>query len=83
VGTPMVFLVPDLPTYEQERGFLYDFRSSAPGPLLATTDEVVAALSDLDGLRRRYAADYAEFRARFHPGQDGHSADRAVAAFFG
>jgi CDP-glycerol glycerophosphotransferase (TagB/SpsB family) len=82
VGTPMVFLVPDLATYEQERGFLYDFRSSAPGPLLATTDEVVAALHDLDGLRRRYAAVYAEFRDRFHGGQDGHAADRAVSAFF-
>ena len=83
VGTPMVFMVPDLAAYERERGFLFDFRSSAPGPLLATTDEVLSALRDVDGVRATYATEYAEFRARFHAGQDGHAADRAVAAFFG
>jgi CDP-glycerol glycerophosphotransferase len=77
-----VFMVPDLAAYEEGRGFLYDFRSSAPGPLLATTDDVVTALRDLDALRHDHAADYAAFRARFHAGQDGHAADRAVAAFF-
>ena len=51
--------------------------------MLATTDEVVTALRDLDGSAPSYAAEYAEFRARFHAGQDGHAADRAVAAFFG
>ena len=70
-------------TMERERGFLFDFRESAPGPLVATTDEVVTELRDLDLLRHTHAADYAEFRARFHAGQDGHAADRAVAAFFG
>ena len=82
VGMPMVFMVPDLAAYEEGRGFLYDFRSSAPGPLLATTDDVATALRDLEALRHDYAAEYAEFRARFHAGQDGHAADRAVAAFF-
>ncbi len=83
VGLPMLFLVPDLAAYESSRGFLFDFRSSAPGPLLATTDEVVEALRDLDAVRREHAAAYAEFRERFHAGQDGHAADRAVEAFFG
>jgi CDP-glycerol glycerophosphotransferase (TagB/SpsB family) len=82
LGTPMVFLVPDLADYERERGFLFDFRSSAPGPLVTTTDEVALELSDLDGLHQRHVAQYAEFRTRFHAGQDGHAADRAVAAFF-
>ncbi|MET0839322.1 MAG: CDP-glycerol glycerophosphotransferase family protein [Marmoricola sp.] len=83
VGLPMVFLVPDLVDYERSRGFLFDFRSSAPGPLLATTDEVVAALRDLDGVRAEHASAYAAFRARFLAGQDGHAADRAVEVFFG
>ncbi|WP_155918546.1 CDP-glycerol glycerophosphotransferase family protein [Marmoricola sp. URHB0036] len=82
VGTPMVFMVPDLAAYEEGRGFLYDFRSSAPGPLLATTEDVATALRDLEALRRVHAADYAAFQARFHAGQDGHAADRAVSAFF-
>jgi CDP-glycerol glycerophosphotransferase len=83
-GRPMIFLVPDLARYESDvRGFLYDFRSSAPGPLVDTTAEVVDALRDLDGVARRHAADYARFKERFNSLQDGHAAERVVAAFFG
>lgn len=82
-GSPMVFLVPDLADYAGGvRGFLYDFAESAPGPLLDTTAEVIAALRDLDGLRGRYAADYAAFQARFNRFMDGTSTRRVVATFF-
>ncbi len=81
---PMVFLVPDLDRYGTGvRGFLYDFRSSAPGPLVATTDEVVAELRDLDGLTARHAAELDRFNARFNARQDGRAAERVVRAFFG
>lgn len=82
-GNPMVFLVPDLADYAGGvRGFLYDFAESAPGPLLDTTTEVVEALRDLDGLRQRYAADYAAFQTRFNQRMDGTSTHRVVSAFF-
>ena len=82
-GRPMVFLVPDLADYAGGvRGFLYDFAGSAPGPLLDTTAEVVEALRDLDGLRERYAGDYAAFQARFNRFMDGTSTQRVVEAFF-
>jgi len=79
-GRPMVFCVPDLKTYADSRGFLYEFTDSAPGPLLRTTDEVVAALRDLDALDRDYADARAAFHARFHAFQDGRSASRVVTA---
>lgn len=82
-GQPMIFLVPDLDRYESGRGFLYDFRSSAPGPLLDTTDEVIEALRDLDAVSESYAEDYTRFNAQFNAYQDGHAAARTVAAFFG
>ncbi len=83
-GRPMVFLVPDLERYtEGVRGFLHDFADTAPGPRVRSTDEVVAALRDLDGVRRTWAVDYARFNARFNPHQDGHAAERVVEAFFG
>ena len=82
-GRPMIFLVPDLDRYETGRGFMYDFRSSAPGPLLDTTAEVVDALRDLDGVVRRHAAEYARFNETFNSTQDGRAAERAVEAFFG
>ena len=52
-GKPMVFHVPDLERYrEMWCGWLFDFEPTAPGPLVATTDEVVRHFSlDLDGLR--------------------------------
>ena len=83
-GRPMVFLVPDLDRYTGGvRGFLYDFSSSAPGPKVATTTEVVAALRDLDGLARAHREDLIRFNQEFNGRQDGHAAERVVAAFFG
>jgi CDP-glycerol glycerophosphotransferase len=82
-GKPMLFLVPDLAQYAGGRGFLYDFRDSAPGPLLASTAEVVERLRDLEAVHEEYADAQTAFRQRFHPGQDGHAADRVVEAFFG
>jgi CDP-glycerol glycerophosphotransferase len=50
--------------------------------LLDTTDEVVGALRDLDGLRDGYADAYAAFQARFNRCMDGTSTCRVVEAFF-
>jgi CDP-glycerol glycerophosphotransferase len=83
-GRPMIFLVPDLADYAGGvRGFLYDFEESAPGPLLDTTEEVVAALRDLDRVRARHAEAYAAFQQRFNRFMDGTSTRRVVDAFFG
>ncbi len=81
---PMIFLVPDLATYTGSvRGFLYDFASSAPGPLLDTPEEVVAALKDLPSVERDYAAAYETFHQTYNYLQDGKAAERVVSAFFG
>ncbi len=82
-GRPMVFLVPDLEAYTTaSRGFLFDYRETAPGPLVTTTEEAVEALSDLDALTATYRDQYAAFNARFNYLQDGTSTRRAVEAFF-
>ncbi|MCZ4498634.1 MAG: hypothetical protein JWQ74_1187 [Marmoricola sp.] len=83
-GKPMVFLVPDLDTYgSRTRGFLWDFRETAPGPLVATTAQVVGHVRDVEGLRTRYADELAAFNERYNGMHDGHAAQRAVAEFFG
>jgi CDP-glycerol glycerophosphotransferase len=80
---PMAFLVPDLDVYTGgARGFLYDYRDTAPGPLLETADEVVEQLRDLDGLTRTYAAAYERFNATYNYLQDGTSAACVVKEFF-
>jgi CDP-glycerol glycerophosphotransferase (TagB/SpsB family) len=80
-GRPMVFLVPDLEEYAgANRGFLYSFTESAPGPLLSTTDEVVEALRDLTALSTKYAAALVRFNATYNSHQDGQAAKRVVDA---
>lgn len=80
---PMVFLVPDLADYTGSvRGFLYDFAPSAPGPLLDTPEQVVAALRNLPGVARDYADAYERFHQTYNYLQDGHSAARVVDQFF-
>lgn len=76
-GKPMYFLVPDLEHYRGElRGFYFDLAERAPGPLVRTQKELVAAL---DGDPGAYAAEYARWRAEFNARDDGHAAERVVA----
>lgn len=83
-GRPMIFLVPDLATYTGGvRGFLFDFSDTAPGPLVDTADQAVERLRDLPRLQREYAAEQARFHDKYNYLQDGHAAERVVAAFFG
>ena len=72
---PVVLLTPDLDRYRDvERGFYFDIEAASPGPMVTTTDDVVAALLADDA----HAAARAGFRERFCPWDDGHAADRAV-----
>jgi CDP-glycerol glycerophosphotransferase len=77
-GKPMVFLVPDLERYQDTRGWLFDFAPTAPGPFARSTDDVVAALADLDRLRAEYAAPYAAFREAHLDLEDGQAGRRFV-----
>jgi len=79
-GKPMIFHVPDLQRYKDTRGWLFDFEPTAPGPLLDTTDEVVAALQDLDGVRTKHQSQYAAFKAEYLDLDDGHAGARFVEA---
>lgn len=77
---PMIFHVPDLQRYRDTRGWLFDFEPTAPGPLLDTTDEVVDALLDLDGVRAKYAEAYQRFCEDYLDLEDGRAGARFVDA---
>lgn len=77
-GKPMYFLVPDLDHYRgQLRGFYFDLAERAPGPLVRTQDELVAALRG-DDHEAAYAERYAAWRRQFNTRDDGHAARRVV-----
>jgi CDP-glycerol glycerophosphotransferase len=83
-GKPMLFFTYDLAQYRDSlRGFYFDFEAEAPGPLLATSAEVIDALADLDPVAARYAGAYQAFATRFCPLDDGKAAARACDAIFG
>src|SRR3954452_10802500 len=78
-GKPMLFYTYDLDAYRDSvRGLYFDLEPIAPGPLLHTAPELVAALRDVDAVAARYALRYAAFRERFCPLDDGHATERVV-----
>ncbi|MFD9068562.1 bifunctional glycosyltransferase/CDP-glycerol:glycerophosphate glycerophosphotransferase [Streptomyces lasiicapitis] len=78
-GRPMLFHAYDLAHYRDTvRGFYLDFENRAPGPLLASTGEVVDALRDLDTVAARHADAYAAFREAYCDLDDGRAAARVA-----
>jgi CDP-glycerol glycerophosphotransferase len=78
-GKPMFFLVPDLDHYRgQLRGFYFDLAERAPGPLVTTQDELVAALLD-DSVAGSFAPRYAAWQRQFNSRDDGRAAERVVS----
>ncbi|WP_306204767.1 bifunctional glycosyltransferase/CDP-glycerol:glycerophosphate glycerophosphotransferase [Actinoplanes sp. RD1] len=76
-GRPMLFFTYDLAYYRDElRGFYFDFEAEAPGPLLATSDEVITAIRDIDTVVPGYTERYAAFAAKASDLDDGHAAAR-------
>ena len=82
-GKPIVLFAPDLEHYRGDvRPFYFDYEEWAPGPVTATTDELLAALADLGATRRDAAERYRRFRETFCPLDDGYASERVVAAAF-
>jgi len=83
-GRPMLFFTYDLAAYRDKlRGFYFDFAAEAPGPLLATSDEVLAALAGLDDVAARYADAQSAFAAKYCPLDDGKAGARVCDRLFG
>ena len=82
-GKPILLFTYDLERYRDDlRGFYFDLEDEAPGPLLATSAEVIAALADLDAVKGRHAAAYDAFRDRFCELEDGRASERVIDAVF-
>jgi CDP-glycerol glycerophosphotransferase len=82
-GRPMLFFTYDLASYrDQLRGFYFDFEAEAPGPLLATSDEVLAAVADADDIAAGYRDSYRAFAAKYCPLDDGKAGARVCDRLF-
>lgn len=81
-GKPVLFLAPDLERYRAERGFYFDFEATAPGPILKTDSEVVAALARIDEISAEYSVKYRAWQHKFNSLEDGKAAARVVDIVF-
>jgi len=82
-GRPMLFFTYDLEQYrDQLRGFYFDFEAEAPGPLLATSEEVLAAAGNADQLADGYSSAYQRFAAKYCPLDDGKAGARICDRLF-
>ena len=82
-GRPMVFYTYDYDDYvRDERGTYVDLPDVAPGPLVADTDSLVAALKNVDASHEAHRDRYAAFRERFCEYETGHAAEHVVKEFF-
>ncbi|MDH2423872.1 CDP-glycerol glycerophosphotransferase family protein [Sphaerisporangium sp. TRM90804] len=82
-GRPILLYADDYDEYSTaERGLNYDLREIAPGPVLETTAELIAALRALPSIQAGYAERYKEFATLFCSGETGKAASRVVDAFF-
>ena len=83
-GRPMLFFTYDLEQYrDQLRGFCFDFEAEAPGPLLASSEEVLAAARDTGAATAGYTAAYQAFAAKYCPLDDGKAGARVCDRLFG
>ncbi|MDR2255610.1 MAG: bifunctional glycosyltransferase family 2 protein/CDP-glycerol:glycerophosphate glycerophosphotransferase [Arthrobacter sp.] len=77
---PMLFYVPDLEEYNSSpRGVYLHVEEIAPGPLLFSTDQLVAAVVEQEWTMLPNTPQYQEFVERFAPRDDGRATERVVA----
>jgi len=82
-GRPMVFFTYDLALYRDHlRGFYFDFEAEAPGPLLSTSEEVLAAVRDADSVAIRNRPAYQAFSEKYCPMEDGKAGARVCDRLF-
>ncbi|WP_149548532.1 bifunctional glycosyltransferase/CDP-glycerol:glycerophosphate glycerophosphotransferase [Streptomyces marokkonensis] len=76
---PMLFFTYDLEHYRDTlRGFYFDFEKDSPGPLIATSEELVTAIRDIDKVSAEYEERFARFHHLFCDLDDGHASKRVV-----
>ncbi len=76
---PLIFYTPDLAHYSDVlRGFYFDFVAEAPGPVVETGADLLAAIAEVDTAAEKFAARRSAWRSRFTAHDDGRAATRVV-----
>ena len=80
---PVLFYTYDIEKYKNQlRGFYIDMNTEVPGPLLYTSEEVIAAIENIDTINEEYKERYETFYNRFCHLDDGNASKRVVERVF-
>ncbi|MBV9208941.1 MAG: bifunctional glycosyltransferase family 2 protein/CDP-glycerol:glycerophosphate glycerophosphotransferase [Actinobacteria bacterium] len=83
-GRPILLFAYDLADYRDNlRGFYFDLAAEAPGPLLATSAEVIEAVRDADSVAASCRDAYQRFAGKFCSLDDGKAGARVCDRLFG
>lgn len=80
-GKPILFYVPDLAEYSENRG-LYIPLDALPGPVSTTLEGVAQSVNNLSEVKAQYAEKYAKMREWCCHREDGNVVKRVVDSFF-
>jgi CDP-glycerol glycerophosphotransferase len=84
LGRPIVLFAPDLEKYRDHvRGLHVDLADEGPGPVVTTTEEVIEAVRDLEGVQERFQQRYDAFVETYCSLADGRASSRVVERVFG
>ena len=79
---PMIFLVPDLETYESDRPGLLPFVSTAPGYHVEDKGTLINAIKDSDKYQEKFSKELNEFFEKYTSLDDGQATKRMISKIF-
>ena len=80
---PIVFFAHDIERYSSAlRGFYFDLKKEAPGPIVKTEAELFDVIENIDKFHSLYQEQYENFYQKFCSWEDGHAAERVINAVF-
>ncbi|QQZ10349.1 bifunctional glycosyltransferase/CDP-glycerol:glycerophosphate glycerophosphotransferase [Heyndrickxia vini] len=80
---PILFFTYDLEKYRDTlRGFYINIENEVPGPLLKTSDEVIDAIANIEGIKNNYKNVYGQFYEKFCNWDDGEASKKVVEKVF-
>lgn len=79
LGRPIFFYMYDMEAYKSEvREFYFDILAEAPGPIVATNEELFKCLKNFEAHKVQYKEKYEAFKQKYTALDDGHAADKIV-----
>ncbi len=78
---PILFYVPDIKSYDLNRGLYLD-SNSLPGPSLGNLDQLIEAINNIDDTYKEFNENYNDYYEKFVSLNDGKVTERVVNQIF-